>query len=201
MNDCSRYRTQLAGYVADGEPRTGEHAAVRAHLAHCAECQAYVPSLRCVESALHAMPMAVAPLALSDLILDSIADERQLVEEEWRVLPWTVWVPVLAMLFAAVVISMSLPTHIQSALLPPEAQGAIMPIRDLLSVENLPLERPANPDLFWAMWIGIFCTTAGLGISLSLFSWTTGDTKSLEHVESNLSDAVGRLRSRVRRAH
>lgn len=200
MNECTRIRAQLADDVACGEPYLASYAPVRAHLARCASCRAYAESLRHVESALHAMPLTVAPPALSGLILDRIVDERQCQEEEWQVLPWSVWLPVLAMLFAVLIISMSLPDQMIAAALPPEAQGVIVPLRQLLGVENLPFDRPASSDLFWAVWIGIFCTTAGLGISLCLFSWTAGDSRSLEDVESHVEEAIGRLRSRVRRA-
>jgi len=200
MSECASIRAQLADYVADGEPRTSGYASLRAHLARCASCRAYAESLRHVEDALLAMPLTVAPPGLSGLILDRIADERQVQEEEWQMLPWSIWLPVLAMLFAVLIISMSLPGQMIATALPPEAQGVVMPLHELLSVEHLPFERPANPDLFWAVWIGGFCTPSGLGNSLSLFSWTAGDSRSLEDVEEHVEEAIGRLRSRTRRA-
>jgi len=55
------------------------------------------------------------------------------------------------------------------------------------------MRRNAESSVFWAVWIGVFVTTAGLGIGLSLAGWERQHSRRLSDIESR----VGQLANRV----
>jgi len=194
---CERFREQLAQYIADGEPACSDYEPLRQHLVHCARCQTLAKDLRIVETALASYPLIVAPPTLRAELMRTIMQERQALQEEWRLLPWDVWVPAVAFGLALLIALLSLPAQLWQAAPVPESPDIWAKFGLWLNSLRLP-----NGDgLFWVIWVGVFATTAGLGLCLSLTNWTHDHTRQVEDLEARVADTVTHLWDQARRAH
>lgn len=198
MSTCPEIRALLPEYVAEGKPGGPAYAALRAHLAACPRCRAQMERLCRVEAALRSWPIAAAPPDLAPYVLAALVGERR-DAEPWQVLPWRIWVPALAVtvaLFVSVV-AMSL-----------DAWPSADQVQTLLSGWHAsilawlaPLQVRVDPSIFWAIWSGIFVTTAGLGISLGLRAFNQLDRQELDHLEEQAGEVADRVWGRLRGAH
>ncbi|MGI6376121.1 MAG: hypothetical protein ACOX3S_08940 [Anaerolineae bacterium] len=166
MTDCRRYDDQLAELAASGADAPTD-AALQAHLALCPRCRAELARLRCAELVLRAWPLAPLPRDLVAPVLARIAPLPA--EPAWQLLPWTVWVPALAI---ALTVGIVLAANLVGLSLPESA-----PLDVALTAPTLPtmasLRQPlsaAGRDLFWSIWFGLFFTMAGVGVSLALMA-------------------------------
>lgn len=195
MTLCKHLREQLVQYIADGEPTEATYDPLRRHLACCANCETLANDLRVVEAALARYPTVTAPPALRSKLIETILQQRQASEEQWHLLPWDVWVPAVAFGLALLIALISLPTQWWQA-----APGS----PDLgvnLNLWLASLQTPISDGLFWAIWVGVFATTAGLGLCLSLTNWTRDHTRRVEDLEARVADTVTHLWDQTRRAH
>lgn len=193
MLPCEHVRGQLPEFIADGEPSQAIYRDMITHLSGCAACREHTEILRVVERALRIYPV-VAPSSLLRARIIEATPER----EEWEPLPWSVWVPGLAFFLALLVALLSLPPRLLPVEeLPLFALGWHTALDVWLSSIPLGMSR----DLFWALWIGLFATTAGIGLSLSLVRWNTLNTESLDELEAHVSDAAQQLWNQARRAN
>ena len=193
MRRCEYVRDQLPEYVADGEPALVSYRELRAHLQGCPLCQAYARDLRLVESALHAYPPVSPPAALAASILERIRHENQTIEEGWYLLPWDIWLPLAAFALALLIAVMSMPPRLLDA----ATAELNMNIQQWPnSVDQLVghLETAASwQDLFWAIWSGLFATTAGLGIGFGLANLNQAIGERLSALEHQVSSVASRL--------
>lgn len=199
--NCRMIRSELPQYIADGEPALATYARLRGHLAACPACQIYAAHLRAVESALRTYPPVASPACLTDSVVDSIIQERQAEPEEWHWLPWDVWVPAAAFALAILIALMSIPSHLLTIPGVEKLLGTIQQWPTTISgwVDNLDLM--TKEALFWAIWSGVFATTAGLGISLSLAYFHKLSKQKLNDLETRVTDTANRLLDHSRRAH
>jgi hypothetical protein len=181
MNECEIQQASLAQYVADGEPDEREYQALRQHLASCEGCRQALASLRRVEAALWAWPLQEAPAGLTTRILDAIEGEPQV--EDWRPLPWSVWVPVLTLLVA-----LALAVWLAPAPDPAFARALPEPRADLLR-----LWLPEDQGLLWAVWIGVSAVLFGAGITMALVQGRMPNEAEMDHLRHRLSDTAQRL--------
>lgn len=193
MTLCDLTCDSLPQYVADGETESLAYASVRAHLRVCATCRAQALALRHVEQGLRNLPLVVHDPLLTARILRRVAAESDTIAEEWRLLPWAVWVPALAVVLAIVFAAASLPM--------PSSATLVQGLRAMLSgwLPSAPVQ--VDAVLFWAIWLAVFATSAGVGIGLSLSHWDSSASHSLGKVQSRVSGAAARLWGLARRTH
>ena len=196
MLGCRQVGSDLPQYIADGEPELACHDALRAHLALCPHCRAYAERLHIVERALQSYPLASPNPQIVTLTMRRISAQEQAAQEEWRLLPWDVWVPAVAFFLAIVVAMMCLPPNLLPA----------VPLTDLertVIIESapIPLGLQMNTELFWALWLGLSVIAAGLGLSLGLSHWNAANSKSLGRLETHVTDAATKLWDYARRTH
>jgi hypothetical protein len=188
----------LPEYVADGHPREPDDAVLRAHLAVCPQCRAEAERLCRVEAALRSWPIAAAPPELAPYVLAAVAGRRR-DAEPWQVLPWRIWVPAVAATLALLVsvLAMSVDTWPSADQVQALLAGWHASVADWLA----PLQVRIDPNVFWAIWSGIFATTAGLGISLGLRAFNQLDRRELDHLEAQAGEVADRVWGRLRGAH
>ncbi|HHX66043.1 MAG TPA: zf-HC2 domain-containing protein [Chloroflexi bacterium] len=191
MSLCDQVQRWLPEFVAAGEPPLSTYAPLLRHLNECPACQAYAADLRVVEGALHDRPIAMPSPNMAPEIMAMISHEEESASEE-RLLTWDVWVPVLALGLALLITLMAVPVA-----LPSDAPS----IGVSLTTWIASLSETVKKDLFWAIWSGVFVTTAGLGISLALGAWDEGNSRRLSHLEQDAMEIMDRLWTRARRAH
>lgn len=192
---CEPYCTALPQYVADGEPATPAHAALRRHLRECAACRGQLARLREVETALRAYPTVAAPPELAATTMARIEALNAAPHEEWRWLPWNLWLPALVLICAAAIVALALP----DALLVDSLIEAGADWSASLEVWLAALSRQTETSSFWAVWLGVFVSAAGLGLTVALSGWRhvgEGSHRALqarvEHVTAWLDSLVGR---------
>ncbi len=210
MDLCRLVQRQLPQYIADGEPALPLYASLRAHLASCHACSTYAAQLRLVENALHTYPLVAAGEGLGERIRATVDLEGRPRQEEWHLWQWDLWIPAIALVAALIIATLSLPPGWASwgllsewantPLTAPQAlPGWVDKIRQVLPPQDLPGQN-ANSSVFWGVWIGIFVTTAGLGISLSLATWGRKHSQRLNDLESQVSDLATRVWTQARHA-
>jgi hypothetical protein len=192
MSICKQVQRWLPQYVADGEPDLANCAPLLRHMDECLICNAYAQDLRMVEGALRSRPVVAPPNMMATRIMDALADEGAW-DEEPSVLTWEVWVPGLALLVAIFVAIVALPSSMT-----PASHGVN---GSPFAAWVASLSESVKKDMFWAIWSGIFVSTAGLGISVAMGAWDETNTRRLNHLEQNAADMVDRLWTRARRAH
>lgn len=199
--NCKMVRSELPQYIADGEPALATYAGLRGHLVACTACQGYAARLRVVEGALRAYPCVASPACLTSSVVDSIVQEHQAKPEEWQLLPWDVWVPAAAFALAILIALMSIPSHLFTLPGMEELGGAMQQWPTTIDgwIDSVHLMTKA--DSFWAIWSGVFATTAGLGISLSLAYFHKLSRQRLNDLETRVTDTATRLLDHTRRAH
>lgn len=197
---CEQIRRQLPQYVADGEPMQAAYSGLREHLRVCPSCRAFAARLRLVEGALRTYPSVSPAPEMAEKIICSFSSESQARQEEWHILPWDVWVPVLAFALAVMIALMSIPSELLSATAAPEWGTVVINWPSAIGAWLNSLRLQLGEGQFWAIWIGIFATTAGLGISLSLSNWTPKHSQSLDRLETGVTDVATRLWDHGRRA-
>jgi predicted anti-sigma-YlaC factor YlaD len=198
---CQPFHEQLIQYVADGEPALASYALLRAHLAACPACRALARRLRIVENGLRTYPAVSPAPQTTEFIMRAITRENQPRQEEWRLVTWDVWVPALAFALALIVAIMSLPVQSSTSISVRELAGTLIALPSPLDTWLFSLRELMSQNLFWAIWIGIFVTMAGLGVSLSLSHWDEDNSESLDRLETRLSDAATRLWDHGRHVH
>ena len=199
MSLCEPFRRQLPQYVADGEPLEAAYNSLREHLRVCPACNAFAERLRLVEGALRTYPSVSPAPDMTERIMQAVSSESQTRQEEWQILPWDVWVPVLAFLLAVAIALMSIPADLLSAGAAPEWGTVVIHLPRFLNAWLGSLQ--IGEGQFWAIWIGIFAAMAGVGISLSLSNWTPEHSQSLDRLETRVTDMATRLWGHGRRVH
>ena len=199
--NCRMIRSELPQYIADGEPALATYARLRGHLAACPACQGYAARLRVVEGALRAYPPVASPACLANSVVDSIVQDHQAEPEEWRWLPWDIWVPAAAFALAILIALMSIPSHLLTL---PGVEKIIGTIQQWPTMIGGGVDNPdlmTREGLFWGIWRGGVATTAGLGISLSLAYFHKLSKQKLNDLETRVADTANRLLDHTRRAH
>lgn len=200
MSLCERVLQELPQYVADGEPPMTCYEGLRAHLRACPACRAYAARLRIVEDALRTYPAASPAPEMAALVMHRISMPGSRGEHERFPLPWVVWVPALAFVLAFLLAMMSIPPSLAPT---PPVLEVESSFTNWLSVVDAYLESIRalmSKDLFWAVWSGVFATTAGLGLSLSLACWSTRNSQRLGQLEERVTDMAAELWNHARRA-
>jgi hypothetical protein len=199
MVSCALVQRELPQYVADGEPALPLYASLRAHIAGCPACSAYAARLRLVEEALHTYPTVPAAAGLGEKVLAMVDLESQRHEDEWHLWQWDLWIPAFAFVAAVLIAILSLPPGFVSwgSL----AEWANTPV---VGPQALPawletIKLNASSSVFWAVWVGVFVTTAGLGISLSLAYWDHRHSQRINDIESQVSELATRAWTEARR--
>lgn len=200
---CDQVRGRLAEYVADAMSRTGAGTTgdaedIERHLAECAACRAEAERLRQVEVALWAYPGVEPPAELTAAVMRRVAAERPLAQEEWRMLPWDVWVPAVAFVLALLVAVASIPPHLLPAVSGDSIGGTVASWSEQVNGWLAPIAGPSQGGLLWAFLGALLATTAGLGLSYALDAFSSDEVNA---IESRVSDAASRLWDRARRAH
>jgi anti-sigma factor RsiW len=204
MRYCETVSDILPQFVADGEPRTSEYAALQDHLAICAACQRYLQQLRCVEHGLRAYPPQAADASLTARIMAAIAEEPglpvQAEDDDWRLLPLDVWLPAAALLLALTILALSIPEHLSSLVSRYTPQPEVLQRTVSLSQGLAPLQVGFGDPAFWALWIGLFVALAGVGLCVSLSAWGPNSSAGLAQLEVEVAAWMQRLREGMRRA-
>jgi len=200
MVSCDMVRSELPQYVADGAPAAPRYVLLRGHLAGCATCAAYEARLRAVEEALRTYPLTPAVANMERRVMETIEAEDPPREEEWRLWQWDLWIPALAFVLAALIAILSLPPSLVSwgSLAEWANAPAVGPQTLPYWLETIRLN--ASSSVFWAVWVGIFITTAGLGISLSLAAWDRRHSDRINDIETHVSELATRVWAEARRA-
>lgn len=180
MLSCEHCQERLPEFVADGEPATPATAYLREHLVTCAACADLLERLRHVEDALHAYPQPAAPPALAARIVDEVAAAPRREPASWQWLPWDIGVPMLVLVVAIVVATLSAP---------PQAfhGGPVVDISPTTKEWNAVLDgwtsglaRQTDADPFLTLWIGGSILAAIVGIAVGLSAWRRADDASHE---------------------
>lgn len=192
MLPCEEIERRLPQYIADGEPVTGRAAELGQHLRRCPSCAAQAQRYRLVEEALQSYPAIAMDPSLTRRILDAVASTGR-TRERWNPLPWNVWLPLLTFVLALLVIAISLPSHMVSIKLVEDVENGLVNWSVPVSTWLTSLRLEISTDSFWALWLGVFATTAGIGIALSLTRWNCLNSRSLDALEAQVSAMVDRL--------
>lgn len=192
MLPCEEIERRLPQYIADGEPLTGRAAGLAQHLRCCPSCAAQAQRYRWVEEALQSYPIVAMDPSLTRRILDAMAAVDRM-RERWNPLPWNVWLPLLTFMLALLVIAISLPNQLVSITLVEDMEHGLVNWSVPVSTWLTSLHLEISTDSFWALWLGVFATTAGIGIALSLTRWSRLNSRSLDALEAQVSAIVDRL--------
>jgi len=199
MSACEQCCWELPEYVADGEPDLPRYQVLRAHLQTCKACRAYALRLRLVEDALRTYPLLSPDPAMALMVMHRIAAQETRGDEEWHLLPWDVSVPALAIALALALVVLSMPSHQPLPVSLPEVGGPLVEWPGAIDAWLAFVRALMSKDIFWAVWSGVFATTAGIGIGLSLANWSTLNRERLARLEDRIADAATWLRGRARR--
>ena len=198
MLTCERCREQLPQYVADHEPLASAHSMLRQHLMACADCHAYYERLVTVEAALFAMPRFRPSAAVRAHVIAMIAQEGRSAPP-WQFLPWTVWLPALALITALAIAWTSL-AHPGIELAPlPSLQTVVQPFDGPVPWPIL-AQIDLTSDRSFALYLGGLFSLAGIGLMLSLARWSPSNSETLSHIEQQAQQAAERWAHRHRRA-
>lgn len=201
MNVCHEIQALLPQYVADDMPSTPEYAPVVLHLDHCLDCRAYLQQLVEVERALRSYPRTPVPPILTRRILHAVRREARPRLEKWQLLPWDIWVPALAFALALSVFIIMAPARFYGESSIAYIEPSVGHWPDALTALASSLVSNLSEDDFWLIWVGVFTLLAGLGLRLSLTSWNTYNSASVNRLERQVSDVANRLWNDMRRAH
>ncbi len=207
---CEELALALAQYAADGEPHDVAWAALRAHVDDCPVCAARLARLRTVEITLMAWPVANPKPGLPRRVLAQLPTDygRPTPPEEWRTLPWNVWVPALTLAAGIALVWVASPLGLPHGdsvqhlgVRVGELPGAI---GSWASALGLPLDAravaiPATGDkAFWAIWSGLCIALGGGGVSLALGAWGEQHERRWQELRQSVAQAAERV---VRLAH
>jgi len=192
---CDEVRSKLVSYAA-GDVADAESHTIRRHLARCADCAGEEQRLRWVEEALWRYPGVNPPAGLTAAVMRRVARERPLPAEEWRLLPWDVWVPCVAFVLALLVAMVSIPPDLLPAMSGTGVRGTVMAWSEQVNSWLAPVQGPAQGGLLWAVVGALLATTAGLGLSLAISACTADQ---VDEIEARVNDAATRLWSFARR--
>ncbi|MBM3188379.1 MAG: hypothetical protein FJZ90_06610 [Chloroflexi bacterium] len=192
MLPCDDLQWQLPQFVADGEPRSPAYTGLIRHLGSCACCADYARRLRMVEKGLRGYPALRPDPALTKRVLEVVAAEQR-AWEAWNPLPWNVWLPTLAIILALLVFAVSLPPQSVPVTLVEDLEHGLINWSVPLGTWATSLRLEVSTDRFWAIWTGVFVATAGIGLSLGLARWSRLNSRSLDDLEAQISDAVQRV--------
>ena len=199
MSLCDRCRQELPQYIADREPALAHYQVLRGHLQVCDACRAYALRLSLVEDALRTYPLVSPDPEMTLLVMRRISYQDQRADEEWRLLPWNVSLPALALLLALALVVVSTPPQISPTMPVQELERTFFQLPGVVDAWPASIRALMRTDIFWAIWSGVFATTAGLGIGLSLANWNALNRERLERLEDRLADVAAWLRNRTRR--
>lgn len=101
---------ELAEYVAANEPDSPQYRQVRAHLARCGSCRSLQRRLHQTETALHTLPVVKVDPVFQQQLANIAAGHRPK-PPEWRLVPWTVWVPAAAVITASLALLLLFPSE------------------------------------------------------------------------------------------
>ncbi len=192
MRHTERLSNQLAEYVAAGEPDAWRYRRLRAHIQRCPHCQARLESLRYVEQALRTWPSHVPQRSLLPKILQAVSEEA-VQNEDWQLLPWNIWVPIVAVGAALLIAAISLPP---SSL----ATETISSWEKVLGGSStVTLVWDGTHELPWAVWTGVVAVAAGLGTAFG-FSERISLLQPFEMARAYLSGWIDRLVALAQRA-
>lgn len=121
--------------------------------------------------------------------------------EEWRLLSWETWVPVVAFSVALLIAMVSMPSNLLSTMTLSELESTLRALPGEAGGWLSPLELVTRNQLFWVIWTSVFVTLAGLGLSLSLRNLGREATTWLSEWRARVSDLTDRAWQRVRSAH
>ena len=165
MLSCDR-ASRACPIYRDGE-RGRRYAALRAHLSACASCRAEAERLRAVEGALLQLPVVQPPAGLTSEVLRQVAGVPQ-PKEAWLLFSWETWMPVVAFAVALLIAMISMPPNLLSTMTLQDLEAMVRATPVGVSGWFSPLEQIPRADLFWVLWMSLFVTTTGVGLSLSL---------------------------------
>ncbi|HUV95091.1 MAG TPA: hypothetical protein VMX14_09720 [Anaerolineae bacterium] len=197
---CDQCCEESPQYIADGEPALARHQVLRAHLQACDRCRAYALRLRVVEDALRTYPPVSPDPGMTLLVMRRIVAQDRRGEEEWHLLPWDVSVPALALILALGLVIVSMPPQPSPAVPVQELERASFELPSVIGAWLTPVRALMSKDIFWAAWSGVFATTAGLGIGLSLANWNALNRQGLDRLGDRIAHAVTWVFGRTRRA-
>ena len=197
---CDQCCEESPQYIADGEPALARHQVLRAHLQACDRCRAYALRLRVVEDALRTYPPVSPDPGMTLLVMRRIVAQDRRGEEQWHLLPWDVSVPALALILALGLVIVSMPPQPSPAVPVQELDRAFFELPSTIDAWLTPVRALMSKDIFWAAWSGVFATTAGLGIGLSLANWNALNRQGLDRLGDRIAHAVTWVFGRTRRA-
>ncbi len=193
MINCEKCRQELAEHAQarNGEPQYPRY--VQMHLAHCSECRGYTRRLVLIDEALRERPLARPSPELPWRIMRSV---EQVQQEEWQMLPWTIWLPTLTITISLIIAASSLSSNQLSA------QEFASLEHSLSDPQSLSLSRLAlrESDAFQALWIGLSAIISGLGISLGVNSFREAQREYIRGLRGDIQDRASRLLSGLRHA-
>ena len=198
MSECDMFCDLLAEWVADGEPESVAYAGLRRHMQTCPQCSVLLPPLRRAEEALRAYPTIQADPALLRRIIEAISLEQLPEIEQWRLLPWDVWVPAVAVGGALLILLYAVPTDVRSMaflgaapapqVFSGDVEGRLAALRALV-----------DQDRFWAIWSAAALMLSGAGLKLFLSRWDEATKRQVDRFEEQVSDAANRIVDLARR--
>lgn len=185
--NCNNPHWQNALAEALASNQTDLPPALAKHLAECPFCQAEVRWLREVEAALAAWPLAEPDPGFLERLLGRLARE-EMPSRAWQVLPWNIWVPVVAVGAALVISALALPPQIPQQWEPAIAEWPRQVI-PWAAEGRLTLDK----GLFWAFWSGLFVAAGGVGLTLALNAWGSRQARRVEEFKRALNEAADHL--------
>lgn len=196
MANCGEYRRWLGEHMLDDLNAMDYPRDLRAHLADCAACRRYAQKLQIIDTALRERPLRSVSPYLSQRIMRSV---ERMEQEHWEILPWSVWLPALAVAGGLIVAAYSFPT---GHFLPQEISFWERSVT-LAGAQPVSLLEPplGESDAFWALWSAVFAVISGLGISLGLNSFHEEQRECVQEVKQDLQSRAERLLHPLRHAH
>ncbi len=181
----------IAQYVADGEPSTPAYWAVRAHLYQCAACRELKEKLILTEAALRAYPVESANPTLRPNV-SKIITETQTNLPEWKLLPWTVWVPIITFVVATITTLL---------LVPPEASTplgfnlgkTIVMLPKVISAGLRSVHMYLSRDTLLTILGAIAAILGGTGMLWAVSSLSPEQDEELEHIGSRVADSASQF--------
>jgi anti-sigma factor RsiW len=200
MSLCDQCCQELPQYIADDEPALARYQVLRAHLQACDRCRAYALRLRVVEDALRTYPAVSPEPGMTLLVMRRVVAQDRRGEEEWHLLPWDVSVPAMALVLALGLLIVSMPPQPSPAVPVQELERAFFELPSTIDAWLTPVRALMSKDIFWAAWSGVFATTAGLGIGLSLANWNALNREGLDRLGDRIAHVVTWVFGSTRRA-
>ncbi|MHB9034862.1 MAG: hypothetical protein ACYC6L_17665 [Anaerolineae bacterium] len=177
---------EIAQYIADHEPAIALYRDVRFHLAGCESCRDLAQKLRVTEAALETYPQVNANYSLRPHLVEIIR-QNQSQPPEWKLMPWTIWVPTTALVVATLATLILAPGG-ANTLLPINLQGPVITLPQNIGSGLPHIQVLLNNQTVLTIGSAVAAILSGAGLVWALSSLSPEQDKKLQDIGNQVTE-------------